>query len=219
MTSGYLPSTVGGGDLVAELASIATQAGPNTGIWPGLTIYRFTAPAGPTWEEIQSLSLCIVAQGRKAVTVGGETYLYDPFRYLVLSSHLHFQAEILEASLGRPFLSLVLQIDPALVRQVSSDMLERRATAFRPRDGQARSAPKACVSALDTELLGVVLRFLRAVKTTGDRRVLAPLYLQELVYRVLQREQYARLLTLAAAESASNPVSAVLEYVRAHLYA
>jgi AraC-like DNA-binding protein len=217
MTSGYLPSTVGGGDLVAELASMATQSGPNVGLWPGLTIYRFTAPAGPTWEEIQSLSLCIVAQGRKAVTVGGETYLYDPFRYLVLASHLHFQAEILEATLGRPFLSLVLQIDPALVRQVSSDMLERRTTVFRPRDAAAPSAAQACVSALDQDLLGVVLRFLRAVKDTADRRVLAPLYLQELVYRVLQREQYARLLALAAAESASNPVSAVLEYVRAHL--
>ena len=217
MTSGYLPSTVGGGDLVAELASMATLSGPNAGLWPGLTIYRFTAPAGPTWEEIQSLSLCIVAQGRKAVTVGGETYLYDPFRYLVLASHLHFQAEILEATLGRPFLSLVLQIDPALVRQVSSDMLERRTTVFRPRDAAAPSAAQACVSALDQDLLGVVLRFLRAVKDTADRRVLAPLYLQELVYRVLQREQYARLLALAAAQSASNPVSAVLEYVRAHL--
>ena len=217
MTSGYLPSTVSGGDLVAELASIATEAGPNAGLWPGLTVYRFTAPAGPTWEEIQSLSLCIVAQGRKAVTVGGETYLYDPFRYLVLASHLHFQAEILEATLGRPFLSLVLQIDPALVRQVSSDMLERRTTVFRPRDAAAASSAQACVSALDQDLLGVVLRFLRAVKDTADRRVLAPLYLQELVYRVLQREQYARLLALAAAESASNPVSAVLEYVRAHL--
>jgi len=217
MTSGYLPSTIGAGDLVAELASMATGAGANTGVWPGLTVYRFTAPAGPTWEEIQSLSLCIVAQGRKAVTVGGETYLYDPFRYLVLSSHLHFQAEILEASFGRPFLSLVLQIDPALVRQVSSDMLERRTTAFRSPDAEARPAPSACVSALDQELLGVVLRFLRAVKDTADRRVLAPLYLQELVYRVLQREQYARLLALAAAESVSNPVSAVLEYMRAHL--
>jgi AraC-like DNA-binding protein len=217
MTSGYLPSTVSGGDLVAELASIATQAGPNAGLWPGLTVYRFTAPAGPTWEEIQSLSLCIVAQGRKAVTVGGETYLYDPFRYLVLSSHLHFQAEILEATLGLPFLSLVLQIDPALVRQVSGDMLERRTTVFRPRDAAAPPAAQACVSALDQDLLGVVLRFLRAVKDTADRRVLAPLYLQELVYRVLQREQYARLLALAAAESASNPVSAVLEYMRAHL--
>jgi len=219
MTSGYLPSTVGGGDLVAELASIATQAGPNTGLWPGLTIYRFTAPAGPTWEEIQSLSLCVVAQGRKAVTVGGETYMYDPFRYLVLSSHLHFQAEILEATIARPFLSLVLQIEPDLVRQVSSDMLERRTTVFRSREAEAGAGPPdACVSALDQELLGVVLRFLRAVKTTADRRVLAPLYLQELVYRVLQREQYARLLALAAAQSASNPVSAVLEYMRAHLY-
>ena len=217
MTSGYLPSTIGAGDLVAELASIATEAGANTGLWPGLTAYRFTAPAGPTWEEIQSLSLCIVAQGRKAVTVGGETYLYDPFRYLVLSSHLHFQAEILEASFGRPFLSLVLQIDPALVRQVSSDMLERRTTAFRSPGAETKTTPGACVSALDQELLGVVLRFLRAVRDTADRRVLAPLYLQELVYRVLQREQYARLLALAAAESASNPVSAVLEYMRAHL--
>ena len=71
MTSGYLPSTVGAGDLVAELAAAATGTGANTGLWPGLTIYRFTAPVGPTWEEIQSLSLCIVAQGRKAVTFGG----------------------------------------------------------------------------------------------------------------------------------------------------
>jgi AraC-like DNA-binding protein len=217
MTSGYLPGIAGAGDLVAELAGAAAEAGANTGLWPGLTIYRFTAPAGPTWEEIQSLSLCVVAQGRKSVTVGGETYLYDPFHYLILASHLHFQAEILEASVGRPFLSFVLQIEPALVRQVSSDMLERRTTVFRPRDAEAQPPPRACVSALDTELTGVVLRFLRAVKTTADRRVLAPLYLQELVYRVLQREQYARLLTLAAAESASNPVSAVLEYVRAHL--
>jgi hypothetical protein len=46
MTSGYLPSTIDAGDLVAELASMATQAGANTGLWPGLTVYRFTAPAG-----------------------------------------------------------------------------------------------------------------------------------------------------------------------------
>ena len=215
MTSGYLPHSAG--ELVAELAAAAPQIGANTGLWPGLTIYRFTAPVGPTWEEIQSLSLCIVAQGRKAVTVDGQSFLYDPFHYLVLASHLHFQAEVLEASIGRPFLSFVLQIDPVLVRQVSSDMLERRTTAFRSREAGAQVVQPACVSALDSDLLGVVLRFLRAVHTATDRRVLAPLYLQELVYRVLQREQYARLLALAAAESASNPVSAVLEYVRGHL--
>jgi AraC-like DNA-binding protein len=44
------------------------------------------------------------------------------------------------------------------------------------------------------------------------------MYLREMVYRVLQREQYARLLAIAEAEAASNPVSAVLEHVRAHLH-
>jgi len=154
MTSGYLPNTVSSGDLVAELASAATEPGANTGLWPGLTIYPFTAPAGPSWEEIQSLSLCIVAQGRKAVTIDGETYLYDPFHYLVLSSHLHFQAEILEATISRPFFSFVLQIDPALVRQVSGDMLERRTTVFRSRAAAPHPEQPACISALDTELLG-----------------------------------------------------------------
>ncbi|HWG65265.1 MAG TPA: AraC family transcriptional regulator [Streptosporangiaceae bacterium] len=218
MGAGQIDRPVTSGDLIAELAARAPAVGANTGAWPGLSIYRFTAPAGPTWEEIQSLSLCIVAQGRKAVTAGGQTYLYDPFHYLVLSSHLHFEAEILEASVSRPFFSFVLQIEPALVRRVSSDMLERRTTAFRSRHSAA-DAPEeqAFVSALDQELLGAVLRFLRSVGTDTDRRVLAPLYLQEIVYRVLQREQFARLLAIAAAEAATNPVSAALDYVRAHL--
>jgi AraC-like DNA-binding protein len=211
-------ATTHAGGLIAELSRRARQEGGNTGVWPGLTIYRFTSPVGPTWEEIQSLSLCIVAQGRKAVTVDGATYEYDPFHYLVLNSHLHFQAEILQASPAEPFLSFVLQIDPSVVRQVSSDMLERRTTAFRQRaDGKEAPDPSGFVSALDQELAGAVLRFLRSIDTGADRRVLAPLYLREMVYRVLQREQYSRLLAIAAAEAASNPVSAVLEYVRAHL--
>ena len=79
MASGYLPGSTNSGDLIAELAARAPKVGANSGLWPGLTIYRFTGPVGPSWEEIQSLSLCIVAQGRKAVSVDGVTYRYDPF--------------------------------------------------------------------------------------------------------------------------------------------
>jgi AraC-like DNA-binding protein len=162
--------------------------------------------------------LCIVAQGRKAVTVDGATYEYDPFHYLVLNSNLHFQAEILEATPAKPFLSFVLQIDPSLVRQVTSDMLERRTTAFRLHPAESEPPdPPAFVSALDQELAGAVLRFLRSIETGADRRALPPMYLKEMVYRVLQREQYARLLAIAATEAANNPISAVLEYMQGHL--
>src|SRR5580704_5082081 len=149
---GLMPSgaPTGADALIAELSDRAPLEGGNTGAWPGLTIYRFTSPTGPSWEEIRSLSLCIVAQGRKAVTADGATYEYDPFHYLVLNSHLHFQAEILQASPAEPFLSFVLQIDPSVVRQVSSDMIERRTTAFRRQPGgEEPPEPNGFVSALD----------------------------------------------------------------------
>lgn len=203
------------GDLISELAAKAPHVGGNEGGWPGLTIYRFTEPMAPTWEEIQSLSLGIVAQGSKAVIVDGKRYVYDPFHYLALSSNLQFQAEILQASPRRPFLSFVLQIDPVLVKRISTDMLERRTTAFGSVDRGV--VPEPCVvSALDGELMGAVLRFLRALDSGADRRVLAPMYIQEMVYRVLQREQFSRLLQIAAKQSSLNPISAALSFARAH---
>lgn len=214
-TFGSIDDRVTAGDLVAELASRATSEGGNTGHWPGLTIYRFTSPVGPSWEEIQSLSLCIVAQGRKAVTVDGQTFRYDPFNYLVLGSNVTFQAEILEAHPNKPFLSFVLQVDPTVVRRVSADMLERHATTFRRPDAGAEH--HSFVSALDRELLGAVLRFIRATGSGADRRILAPIYLQEMVYRVLQREQFSRFLKLAATQTATNPLTAALAYVRNNL--
>lgn len=204
------------GDLIAELAVRAPRIGGNDGGWPGLTIYRFTEPTQPSWEEIQSLSLGIVAQGRKAVIVDGKTFVYDPFNYLVLSSHLHFQAQILEASPRKPFLSFVLQIDPAVVKKVSTDMVERRAAAGFPPVRSSGAQEKGMVSALDPELMSAVLRFLQSLGTGADRRVLAPMYLQEIVYRVLQREQFARLMQIAAKQASGNPVAAALTYIREH---
>jgi AraC-like DNA-binding protein len=204
------------GDLIAELAVRAPRSGGNDGGWPGLTIYRFTEPTKPEWEEIQSLSLGIVAQGRKAVIVDGKTYVYDPFHYLVLSSHLHFQAQIVEASPRKPFLSFVLQVDPAVVKRVSADMLHRRTAAGFPPARLSPPAEKGMVSALDPELMSAVLRFLQSLDSGADRRVLAPMIQQEVVYRVLQREQFGRLMRIAAKQASGNPVAAALTYVREH---
>src|SRR5258708_33150009 len=86
---------------------------------------RFHEPTEPTWEEIQSLSIGIVAQGRKAVIAEGKTYVYDPLNYLVLRSTPHFQAQILEAIPRKPFLSSVLHVNPGLVKKGSTVITER----------------------------------------------------------------------------------------------
>ncbi|WP_300007057.1 AraC family transcriptional regulator [Pseudonocardia sp.] len=199
------------GDLIATLDARAADEGPNPTEWPGLTVYRFTRPTPPQWDDVGGLSLCVVAQGRKAVTVHDVEHRYDPFNYLVLKRGLRFQAQILSATAELPFLSFVLQIDPAMVRRVCADMLERTATTFhRP---VAHASGDAYVSPLDLDLVGAALRFVKAVGRGTDRRVLAPIYLQEIVYRLLQSEQCDRLVRAAAEESGKNPVADVIQYV------
>ena len=56
-------------------------------------------------------------------------------------------------------------------------------------------------------LMGAILRFLRSITSGADRRVVAPIYLQEICYRLLQAAQCSRLLDAAAAEHEINPVS------------
>jgi AraC-like DNA-binding protein len=207
-------------DLVSEISSRTADIGANVGLWPGLTMYRFTEPTEPQWERIGSLALGIVAQGRKAVMVEGQRYVYDQFHYLVLRGNLQFQCQVLAASARNPFLSFVLEIDPALVRRVSAEMAESVAPS--PANGPAPRAPRhrvepAVVSGLDEPLVGAVLRFLRSLPSDTDRRVLAPLYLQEVVYRVLQREQFVPMLRYAAEQAAANPVAGALTYISAHI--
>jgi len=197
------------GDLIAELNSRAGKIGLNTTDWPGLTMYRFEAPVVPQWNEVHALSLCVVAQGRKAVTIDGSTYCYDPFNYLVLSRGMRFEAEILKATVEKPFLSFVLQIDPAIVRRVSADLREHTTTTFRrpaSRSTLGGRAVPARVTPLDANTAGAVLRFLRAATVGPDRRVLAPMYLSEIVYRVLQAEQWRLLLDAATLEHQNDPV-------------
>lgn len=217
MAAGYsIEHRVSSGDLISVLAARAAAVGRNDGGWPGLTIYRFTEPVAPTWEEIQSLSLGIVAQGSKAVSVEGKRYVYDPFHYLVLSNHLHFRAEVLRASPCQPFLSFVLQIDPGLVKRVAADMMDQRSRALGVIFDHGATHEPAAVTALDGQLMDAVLRFLHSLDAVSDRRILAPMCVQEIVYRVLQREQFSRLLQIAGKQSAMDPISDALAYIRMH---
>ena len=219
---GHIPSQAiraGERSLIAGLGAASPLAGPNSGIWARLTVYRYPRTHSMMWTRLPALSLIIVAQGRLAITVGARTYIHRPFEYLVFGSHTPFQAEIFGASPSRPFLSVALRIDPALVRQVAGDMPGQHGPARRSRQlpAAAAAAEQAFSSPVDQELLDVVLRLLKAAGAAQDRHVLPPLYLREMIFRLLQREQSSRLQALAAAESAGDRVSVVLDYLRDHL--
>jgi AraC-like DNA-binding protein len=201
------------GRLVADVLAMTSQVGPNRTEWPGLTVYRFSRPQVSQWAEVHSLALCCVLQGRKRLVLDGDEYVCDPAHYLLFTRGMRFETEIVEASADEPFLSLVLQIEPALVSSVLVDVVDHRPPAA-ARSAGDREAMPALVSAFDVDLAESIRRFLRSLAGATDRRVLAPMYLREIVYRLMQVDQVSRLLRAVARERDMDPVEKVTRYIR-----
>jgi AraC-like DNA-binding protein len=158
---------------------------------PGLWLYRASAPLGPIHGVAQP-SLCIIAQGRKEVSLGKETYRYDPYRYLLTTLELPVVGQLVEASPEKPYLSLRLVLDPALVASV---MLEVGLPAPRRETESTRALD---VSPFGSGLLETVVRLIRLVEVSPtEARVLLPLITREIVFRLLVGEQGARLRHIA----------------------
>jgi AraC-like DNA-binding protein len=204
------------GELVALIARQAIIEGPTRPDWPGLTFYRFEQRITPHWDEVSSVSLCMVAQGRKRVQIGSVDYFYDPFHYLVMTRGLRFQAEILQASPERPFFSFVLQMQPSLVTEVYDSM--NRLVPDLLRIEPIPPMPDAYVTALDQPLVGAVQRFLLALESVFERKLLAPMYLREIVYRLLRSEQRSRLLESAVREVQGNAVTAAISFMKQEMH-
>jgi AraC-like DNA-binding protein len=200
------------GELVASIARQALNEGPTCTFWPGLTFYRFEQRVATHWDEVSSASLCMVVQGRKRLRFGSVNYFYDPFHHLVIKRGLRFQAEILQASPERPFLSFVLQLQPDLVTEVNDEMnrLIPRVLRIEP----APPTPDVYVAALDLPLVGAVQRFLLALESESERGMLAPIYLREIVYRLLRSEQRTWLMEGAAREIQGNAITAAIAFMR-----
>jgi len=201
------------GELFAELCECVRRDGANTCRWPGSTIYRFTRPSRPRWDQIGPLSLVVIAQSGRASTAVGGRRLADGINYLVATSDRHLECEVLQASHDHPVLCLVLAIDPQLVRSLVTSVRDLGMTVAARDSGCGEHT----ASVADTDMASTASRFLRSLSLESDRRVLAPLLLQELVYRVLRGEQGRRLMALAAHRATTHPVGAAVAYINAHL--
>lgn len=192
-------------ELVARLARAVRDDGTVDPL-PGLRLRRASAPTelGP---GVAQPSFCVIAQGAKEILLGDRRYRYDPAHYLIASIELPIASRIVEASPERPYLSAIVALDVALVGSVLVE-------AGRPAPRGHTDVRAIDVSPLDGDLLDAVLRLVRLVESPADARVLAPLVMREIVYRLLAGEQGGRLGQIAALGGDSHRIVEAVERLR-----
>src|SRR5215204_3874486 len=173
----------------------------------GLRLLRRSSPT-PEEHGVSSRAFCVIAQGSKEVLLGDDCYRYDADRYLITAAALPTATRVTEASEERPYLGVVLGLDPALVGSV---MVEAGHPA--PREHAAVRAFE--VSPLDAGLLDAVVRLVGLLDSPADEAsFLRPLITREIVFRLLKGKQGDRIRQIAFLGGHGHRIARALERLR-----
>jgi AraC-like DNA-binding protein len=150
-------------------------------------------------------SILILAQGQKRVFLGDEVYTYDPFNYLVLSVPLPLECET-KASPEEPLLGIFISVSPSSVGELLLEMEDIRQ--------QPEYLPRGIYSTrLTGELIDATIRLLEALSSERDGRILGPMIVREILYRVLSGEQGGALQALAHRNGRFFQIARVLKKI------
>src|SRR4051794_15275238 len=101
-----------------SLRSARTPGISNTAI-PELQIVRADRIM-PRVHSVHRPSLCFVVQGAKEVHVGRAVFRYRSLEFLFSAVDLPMTGQVVEASKAKPYLCLVLVIEPSSVLELAS---------------------------------------------------------------------------------------------------
>jgi AraC-like DNA-binding protein len=194
-------------ELVERIARAVREDGTVEPL-KGLHLNRASSPREPL-HSVYDPVFCVIAQGSKEIFLSNERYVYDAAHYLLVTAELPLVGHVLDASKKRPYLSLRLELDPALVGAVmaeAGDVPPQYNTQVRAID----------VSTLDAGLLDAVVRLVRLLDSPAESRFLAPLITREIIYRLWMGEQGGRLRYVVALGGYAPPIARALERLHKH---
>jgi hypothetical protein len=171
-------------DLRAAVARLAVTPGLNALPLPGAWVYRADRPEAMAKRASLTLTVGVVVQGKKRVHIDGTDLVYDESHCLVLTGAGAYASEVLEATLQRPYLSLAIAVPPDLVARTLVDLAE----VTRPRPHASDAPSSAFLARLDDTVLEPLQRLVATMHDPAERRVVAPLCVAEVVFRLLRSD-------------------------------
>lgn len=172
----------------------------------GLTLSRWTQSTAPT-SYTHEPSICLIAQGKKRVLLGEETYIYDATHFLISTVGLPVIANIMEATPDRPYLGLIMKLD---LQEISELLVE---SEF-PIHDDKKLHKGIAVGELTQPLLDAFIRLLGLLDESENIKILAPVIKREILYRLLMSDQGTRLSQIVTEGNQSHQISKAVNWLK-----
>ena len=171
---------------------------------PGLGTVRATRPSGLVHAVSRPLA-CLVLQGRKQVAMGPQAFGFGAGDSLLVTADVPTVSQVTQASAAAPYLSLVLELDPAVIADLALQM----------KGGAVADGGPVRVEPTDSEVADVALRLMRLLDRPAEEPVLQALLARELHYWLLAGRQGAAVRQLGWPEGQAGRVARAVAVLRA----
>jgi AraC-like DNA-binding protein len=170
---------------VRELAfDLAREDGHTPVRFPDLCLYRFSAPRTYVKAATFGVTLGVVLQGAKRLRFGAHELAVDPTRLLVVTRDCEHASAVVDATPQRPYLGLSLCFGPERVARALLALAEAGGPT-------ARESVPAFLLDCNRGIADALERLLQALADPLDRKLLAPLITDEILYRLLRTDAAA----------------------------
>ena len=172
---------------------------------PGLTTIRSATPSGLLYAISQPL-VCLVLQGSKQVAMGTQSFSFGAGDSLLITADVPTVSQVTRASADAPYLSLVLELDPAVIADLAMQMKEEATIA----DGTP-----VRVEPTDAEVADAALRLMRLLDRPASIPVLHAQLVRELHYWLLEGKHGAAIRRLGWPDGHARRVGRAVALLRA----
>lgn len=193
--------------LREEVRRCAVREGHVASPFDGLYYYRADAPVGPKRVDTPGVVVAVIVDRAKTIELASQgTLRYEPGSYLFITREARYTSIIEQATPSRPYLSFAVTLDPEVVAETLLSMEDEL------EDDGAGDDQDAWVERWDDALGEAFLRLLRSIDDPLERRLVAPLVVREIVFRLLRSEHAGPLRRAARADDPR--IRAAMRFVR-----
>lgn len=174
---------------------------------PGLSLSR-REQGNCEGASIYSTSLGFIVDGQKRSVIGDREYEYGKNNCLVVGVDVPASFCTIGATHDHPFLSISVEIDRAVLSELIMQLEEIH--------GLLEQVPNEalCVGEVDEKVWEAVLRLMRLLDNPVEAKVLAPMIIREIYFRVLQSPLGMSLREFNAKQGASAQIARAIAWLR-----
>jgi len=172
---------------------------------PNLFLIRRDRPS-PIEPKLYEPILCLNLQGKKETELGGELFTLEPGYSMAISHDVPVSSRVTLASSASPYLSAVLFLDRATLRSLYDDVEGLELSAPNPRSVGVHEADSALIDAFG--------RYLALANDPLSAKVLGPLVLRELHFRLLTTPHGAMFRRLLQHDSHASHIARAIRRIR-----